>query len=268
MGYVGKVKTGEVTNPIGATLFGVCKTAANLTEKVAVIPELLSIDNMDGLTIHVYFANSNSIADSSSAHITLRIDNAESNGQTLVPPRQIMLSGSVTVGNTPATSWNAGSVLSLTYHAVENAAGKWFLDGWLNTDTVYGNATASTAGLMSASDKSKLDFMNKYVDIVTVNGWELPTSGWSLDTSVNNGPKYADYPYKADFHPESLSGTDYVPIVIFLPSDIEEYGIAPIAEVVEIGAGTFAVPHVRVYAETMPTSTIAIQATALLRGRF
>lgn len=263
MGFVAKVKTGEVTNPIGATLFGVCKTASNLTEKVAVIPDLLTIDNMDGLTIHVYFANSNSIADSSSAHITLRIDSAETNGQTLVPPRQIMLSGSVTVGNTPATSWNAGSVLSLTYHAVENAAGKWFIDGWLNTDTVYGNATTSTAGLMSANDKEKLDFMNKYTDIVTVAGWELPDSDWSLDTSVNNGPKYADYPYKIDFRPTNRLSPSNVPILIFLPSDIEEYGIAPIAEVVEVDTSFY----IRAYAETMPTSDITVQTTVLLNGR-
>lgn len=263
MGYVGKVKTGETVNLIGATLFGVCKTASNLTEKVAVIPELLTIDNMDGLTIHVYFANSNSIADTSNAHITLRIDNAETNGQTLVPPRQIMLAGSVTVGNTPATSWNAGSVLSLTYHAVENAAGKWFIDGWLNSDTTYGNATTSTAGLMSANDKEKLDFMNKYTDIVTVDGWELLTSDWSLDTSVNSGPKYADYPYKADFRPSNRLVFSSVPIVIFLPSDIEEYGIAPIAEVVEVGTSNY----IRVYAETMPTATITVQTTVLLHGR-
>lgn len=248
MGFVAKVNTGEVTNPIGATLFGVCNTAAGEVSKKARVPDLVTIENMDGLTIHVYFANSNTAEDTREETITLEIVNGS--GQTIVSPRFLRLAGNRTVGTTPETSWYAQSVLSLTFYGQT-----WYITGWLNTNTTYTTATESQAGLMPASAVMQLSLLQD-VNIHTLANISVPAN-WTDDTSVNNGPKYPDYPKTTTVTIAGVSAS-MVPTVVFDPAVSAEYGIAPVAET---GANSLTL-----YAETAPAAAITILTLVLQSG--
>lgn len=108
------------------------------------------------------------------------------NGQSLLGSGNITIQEGITV----ATSEDIGGI-KIGY--VEN--GKNYpveLDGgnkayvnvpWTDTNTTYNNATTSTAGLMSAADKTKLDGIatgaNKYVHPTTSGNKHIPAGGSS-----------------------------------------------------------------------------------------
>lgn len=250
MGFAAKVKTGANLNPIGASLFGTCTTQASTQAKVAEITGLNSLTNMEGLTIHVYFANANESDDPAP---TLTV----TDGTFSYGPKAIRRAGNSPAGGTPKTSWNAGSILSLTFYGDE-----WYITGWLNDDTLYSNATVTTAGLMSASDKVKMNMLSTDVniDILTSStAITIDDGDWAADTSGTGGaPKYADYPYRAVVNVPYVEA-EMIPQAIFNPDDIAAYGIAPIAEAID--------DYLYFYAEVLPDTDITIPVTLMLKGR-
>lgn len=73
--YIGKVQVGDGDiMSVGSTLFGVCGTAADTTDKVATLADFTAL--MNGITVHIKFTNGNNVLD----NVTLRV------GGTLAQP--------------------------------------------------------------------------------------------------------------------------------------------------------------------------------------
>jgi len=201
MAFVGEVKASDVTGKIGSTLYGVCTTLANVAAKEVAIEGLDTL--LPGLTIHVKFTNSNR-----AVNPTLTIPSA---GANAIP---IYLYGATSPGITDAESWFAGAVLTLTY---DGAA--WQINDWQrDTNTTYGNATTSAAGLMSAADKANLD--KRTTSLVFTN---KSTSIWWAEGT------YANYPYKATIICDGITENHYAE-VCFNPNDVLNYVLAPVCE--------------------------------------
>ena len=248
MGYVAKIKTGSVYNPIGATLFGICDSAADTPDKRVTISGLSGMPQLEGLTIHAYFTNSNTYAGNATIMITIVDDEDD----PIVSARPLLLAGSRPVGSTPETSWIAKSVLSLTYYS-----GRWFVTGWLNTNTTYPTVSAQDQrnGLMTWQMAMALDDLQDG-NIDTLANISVPAN-WTDDTSVNGGPKYPDYPKKTTVTITGVSSS-MVPTVVFDPAVSAEYGIAPVAET---GANSLTL-----YAETAPAAAVTILTLVLQSG--
>lgn len=124
MAYIGKVTAGGNTGMlVGSTLYGTCETAAATAAKVAVITGFDTLET--GVTVHIKFTNSNTVANP-----TLAIK-ATSSG-TATTAKSIMRYGTTAPSTTAKTSWQAGSVISFTYDGTY-----WQMNGWLNDDSTY-----------------------------------------------------------------------------------------------------------------------------------
>jgi len=199
MAFVGRVRGGTVEGKIGSTLYGVCSTAANVAAKQVAIDGLDVL--MTGLTIHVKMTNSNT-----AANPTLTISSV---GSERIP---IYRYGATAPGTTESESWPAGSTLSMTYDGTA-----WQINDWQrDTNTTYGNATQSAAGLMSAADKASLD--KRTTSLVFTN---KSTSNWWTDGT------YAHYPYEASIACPGITANHYAEVA-FNPEYVLDYGLAPV----------------------------------------
>lgn len=102
---IGKVNLNSLNYNIASTAYATCGTAAGTAAKVAYIEGAEATDGftvVTGITVHVRFANTNTAASP-----TLSVNGS--------PATAIMKYGTTKVGNTEATSWYAGSVVSFTY---------------------------------------------------------------------------------------------------------------------------------------------------------
>lgn len=205
MAFVGKVNTGDVTGSIGSTLYGVCSTQANVAKKEVSIPGLDTL--LNGLTIHVKFTNSNRA--SNPTLVIPTISSAE------IP---IYRYGATVPEQSDRGSWPAGSVLTLTY---DGAA--WQINDWQNA--IYPEASQSTPGLMSATDKANLDELVTVVPkrTKTLAFENVQTSAWTADAT------YTDYPYKATLPCTGVTSSHFV-YVCFNPHDAITYVPAPVAQ--------------------------------------
>lgn len=212
MAFVGEVKASDITGKIGSTLYGVCTTLANVAAKEVAIDGLDTL--LPGLTIHVKFTYSNR-----AVNPTLTIPSA---GANAIP---IYRYGATAPGITDAESWFAGAVLALTY---DGAA--WQINDWQrDTNTTYGNATTSAAGLMSAADKASLD--NRTTSLVFTN---KSTSPWWAD-----GTYGANYPYAALIECAGITANHYAE-VSFHPVYVLNYGLAPVCRTYDGGVYVWA----------------------------
>ena len=201
MAFVGRVRGGTVEGKIGSTLYGICRTAANVADKQAVIDGLDAL--LPGLTIHVKMVNSNTVANP-----VLIISSIDSRR---IP---IYRYGATAPGKTESESWPAGSVLSMTYDGEA-----WQINGWQrDTNTTYGNATQSAAGLMSAADKASLD--KRTTSMVFTN---KSTSNWWADRT------YAHYPYAAQIACPGITANHYAEVSLN-PEYVLDYGLAPVCQ--------------------------------------
>ena len=103
--YAGRVATTDddltVYNPIGSTLYGVCASLASSADKEVSLSEYNQL--LSGTTVHVKFTNTNT----ATGTIYLKVGSTDK--------KSILISNGVSPGNTEATSWAAGSVVSFTY---------------------------------------------------------------------------------------------------------------------------------------------------------
>lgn len=127
MAYIAKVTAGGNSNMlVGSTLYGNCTTAAGTAAKAVTITGFDTL--VVGVTIHVRFANSNTASSP-----TL---NVSSTGA-----KPIYKYGTTVPGTTAATSWQAGTVVSLTYDTNATSSGCWVMNDHLDDSN-----TAYTAG--------------------------------------------------------------------------------------------------------------------------
>jgi len=98
--FVGNVISGGEDNPVASTLYGTCSSLASTAEKVVTIANVDAL--LVGMTIHVKFLYSNTAADP-----TVNV-----NGTGALP---LYVDGTNYPGTTPVTSWQANTMLALTY---------------------------------------------------------------------------------------------------------------------------------------------------------
>lgn len=232
MGYVGKITAGGTPNSVAASLFGTCDTAASTQKKHVTCADFDVTTPIAGVTVKVQFTYSNT-----AENPTLEVNN--------MAEKPIVCYGAVKPGTTAATSWMAGAVISFTYDGTN-----WCMNDWLNTDTntTYGPADHSNAGLMSALDKTKLDAYDIFQTSMTAY-----STGWS----ENKDATYADY-YSNTMELLGIT-TDHFPIVVFSEADIEAYELASFAI-------TSSDNHLTIYAKKKPTGNLSIPSVLFVKG--
>lgn len=118
MTYMGKVNVDGTSFPIGSTLYGTCTTPAATAAKEAIVEGFDTLQS--GVTVHIKFSYANGVANP-----TLSIKPSVSGTATTAKP--IMRYGTTAPSISARASWNAGSVVSLTYDGTY-----WQMDSWIN----------------------------------------------------------------------------------------------------------------------------------------
>ena len=191
--FIGQVKIGNNIYPVGSLLYGTCDTAANTAAKV-VNSGNLTTDSFTilptGITIHVKFTNSNTIANP-----TLKIGNTDA--------KSIKKAGTTAVGQTAATSWIAGAVVSFTYDGTN-----WVMNTGIDSNDMRTPASkapedVSTAASIGTSTRyAREDHVHKIAVAQGSNNGEISIGGATVK------PKnIADAAYKSVSTSIPASGT-------------------------------------------------------------
>ena len=154
---ISKVKIGNTTHDIiaGGITYCTCSTDAGTAAKVATVASG-NFTLFTGATIIVKFTNSNSVASP-----TLNVANTGA--------KPITRYGTTAASSgTTTTGWVAGAIQLFVYDGTS-----WIRDYWSNT--TYSAATTSANGLMSSSDKTKLNGVHTSAVNVVVSSTQ-PTS--------------------------------------------------------------------------------------------
>ena len=221
----GKIKsyvTGQVPTSVGDLdpLYGTCTTAAKTVAKTITISGVTELTT--GLTIHVRFTNANGVANP-----TLKVNSLDA--------KAIVRYGTTVPSTSAASSWNAGSVVSLTYDGTY-----WVMNDWNNTtysamtEAEMQTGTATTArNITAARLKAAVEYhapvtsVNGSTGDVTVN---VPTtlssftndSGYVTETSLG---EILSTPYIFATDATSKAVIDQVfgtNVTIFYPSDFTD----------------------------------------------
>ena len=147
MSYIGNVAVGSANHLVGSTLYGTCSTAAGTQAKVVTCANFDKL--LTGVTIHVKFDNSNTIADP-----TLNVNSTGA--------KAIKRYGTTAPSTTASTSWNAGQVVSFTYDGTYWMMNDFNLDTDVNTHrainvdgtAILANNTTTALNLKSGSNVS------------------------------------------------------------------------------------------------------------------
>lgn len=165
MGYIGKLNVDGSTHLVGSTLYGTCATAAATAAKVVTCADFNEL--VTGVTIHVKFTYANSVANP-----TLNVNSTGA--------KDIMRYGTTKPSASAATSWQAGSVVSFTYDGTY-----WQMNGWLNDNTTYTNASLGQGyGVSTTSGSSTF--------AVTLASYTLLVGGIVSVKFSNNVPANAN----------------------------------------------------------------------------
>ena len=105
-------------------------------------------------------------------------------------------------------------------------------------------ATQSANGLMSASDKKKLDGLGGGKPTIKTNV-SVPASAWK-DGATADGSTRTKY---AEFSFSGVTSSTYAQVV-FKPDDCDNYNLAGVCYVLD--------GYIRIYAETAPSEAITI----------
>lgn len=242
--YVAKMEAENGQGPIAATVLGICETPSATAAKVVSLGAFTNI--MDGVSVRILFKYANT-ADNP----TLNINNTGA--------KPLYRYGTTPPGTTVKESWRPNAVCSVTFVADAAEEGAWVMENWENDDTTYSPATQSTAGLMSAQDKTNLDALNSakagYDTLVKPLIFQNVAVASSLWVSSST---YTNYPYQADI--SGLTGVDatFFPIVAFNPNNHASYNFAGVA-LSQAGG------KLRIYAAVKPTANITIPSIAFIK---
>lgn len=162
--YIGKININNTEYPIAQSLFGTCNTTANTATKVVTCADFDTL--ISGIVINVYFTYANT-----ESSISL---NVNSTGNKIVY-----------VDNNSSILWDAGATKSFVYYN-----NQWRLINPTSVGTTYSAATTAAAGLMSATDKTKLDGLTGQYVPIQVTGWmstsAINSSGDGLNLSTSS----------------------------------------------------------------------------------
>lgn len=188
MSYVGKVTTDGSSYKVGSTLYGVCDTASEVQDKVAVIDGFDTLEA--GVTVHIKFINSNATISPTLA-IKPTIDG------TATTAKSIYMRNTDDPSYFEVVKWPSGSVISLTY------------DGscWMINDCCFD--TVNTAGSTDTQSKIYLIGADSQTDYSTTYSHDTAYVG--TDGCVySGGVKTAtaqDLSAKVNKSGDNLSGT-------------------------------------------------------------
>lgn len=149
MSYIGKVNAGGGAHLVGSTLYGTCATLEASPEKAVACANFDAL--MEGVTIHVKFANSNT-----AENPTLNVNSTGA--------RNIYRYGTTAPSSAPETSWAAGAVVSFTYDGMS-----WVMNDWLNSNYRFesGNLVTTTVpNVLSAGTVPSLTVTETSFDAV------------------------------------------------------------------------------------------------------
>ena len=153
--YAGKLKVDGTELPIGSTLYGTCDTAAATAAKVVTMANFDEL--LTGVTIHVKFTNTNSVANP-----TLNVNSTGA--------KNIYRYGTTAPNTSASWSWYAGAVVSFTYDG-----SAWIMNDMIGNDNTYEReywnatikaVTAITAGTLICG---------------TSAGWKMVAKGIAFD---------------------------------------------------------------------------------------
>ena len=195
---IGKVNLNSLNYNIASTAYATCATAASTAAKVAYIEGAEVTGGftvVTGITVHVRFANTNT-----AANPTLSV-----NGSTATA---IMKYGTTKVGNTEATSWYAGSIVSFTYDGTY-----WIMNDRQKEDTNT-NQTVK-AGSVTFGTSDAVNFVSGSDNIVVTGDSSADTITISLTGTLPSSmiPGSVDeiiegYYYNSKFYKESAHTTE------------------------------------------------------------
>lgn len=189
----GKIKsyvTGQVPSSVGelSPLYGTCTTAAKTAAKTTTISGVTELTT--GLTIHVRFTNANGVANP-----TLQVNS--------LTAKAIVRYGTTVPSTSAASSWNAGSVVSLTYDGTY-----WVMNDWNNTtysamsEAEMQTGTATTArNITAARLKAAVEY---HAPVTSVNGSTGAVTVY-VPTTISSFTNDSNYVTSADV--EELLGT-------------------------------------------------------------
>lgn len=186
--------------PVGSNLFGTCNSSSSDTTKVVSLSAFNVL--VEGVTIHVYFANANS-----GSNTLLKV------GSTSAQP--------IKRNGVAEGKWESGSVISFTYsqgYWVQNDAdvgGGTITDVTVDGTSIVNDGVAELEtvtqlrdGLMTATDKQKLDGVasgaevNVNADWSAVSGDALILNKPTIPTDLsdlNNDMNVSDFPNDAGY---------------------------------------------------------------------
>ena len=147
--------------------YGVCSTAAATAAKT------VTVDNFSletGATVIIKFTNANTAASP-----TLNVNNTGAK-----PIYRYGTTAASTGAST--TAWRAGAIQLFTYDSTGD--GGWYRDFWENT--TYSAATTSANGLMSSTDKKRVDAFAGTTSLGSMSGKTKADLQTALDTWLNS----------------------------------------------------------------------------------
>lgn len=207
---------GTSNRRIGSSLYGYCQTGASTVAKTVSLytgnstttdGSWVAGDLFHGLTITVRFRYSNT-----ATNPTLNVNSTGA--------KRIYKYGTTSPGTTATTSWQANSVISLTYDTLLNSSGCWVMNDHLDDTTGGGGgsveytlsgsgdddeytitatpttgtptsvtipaANTTDAGVMTADDKTKLNGIASGAEVNVQADWNESNS--SSDAYIQNKP--------------------------------------------------------------------------------
>lgn len=139
---ISKVAAGGGTHLVAPSAYFVCDTAAATQAKIAKCADtnINAFVPVHGTTIAVRFVNSNTY----NGTVTLTL---QTNGGTqILAAHNLYRYGTTNVGTDVTNSWNANSIVTLTYDTALNSSGYWIMNNWLNNNTTYSSQAAASGG--------------------------------------------------------------------------------------------------------------------------
>lgn len=168
MSYLGNLKISNTAHLVGSTLYGTCSTAAGTAAKVVTCSNFDKL--LTGVTIHVKFDNSNTVANP-----TLNVNSTGA--------KNIYRYKTTAPGTDPYTSWISGAVVSFTYDG-----SAWIMNDWLNSDThYYRPIKVNGTQILATSSATALDLVaGSNVTLTNSSGAVTITSQDTKYTLVND----------------------------------------------------------------------------------
>lgn len=179
---ISKVAAGGGTHLVAPSAYFVCDTAAATQAKIAKCADtnINAFVPVHGTTIAVRFVNSNTY----NGTVTLTL---QTNGGTQIfAAHNLYRYGTTNVGTDVTNSWNANSIVTLTYDTALNSSGYWIMNNWLNNNNTYNfSGTTFYSGNSGNAEHNANNAIKNGHYYYTSNG---PAT--SLGASANDGALY------------------------------------------------------------------------------